>query len=155
MKKMTTRGLLVMGFLGLLPAVTNAQAFATSGTRAAGMGGAFVGMADDATAIYWNPAGLASGAFFSLVLDTSRGEALPSDSFAGEDRSSYILALTTPALGLGYYRLSSSRAVAPLVLTGLEPELTNLGLSVSPQFRLDSLVTHHAGVTLVGAVRLA
>jgi hypothetical protein len=29
------------------------------GARALGMGGAFVGTADDATAIYWNPAGLA------------------------------------------------------------------------------------------------
>ena len=29
------------------------------GTRALGMGGAFVGVADDATAVYWNPAGLA------------------------------------------------------------------------------------------------
>jgi hypothetical protein len=30
------------------------------GARAAAMGGAFVGLADDASAIYWNPAGLAS-----------------------------------------------------------------------------------------------
>ncbi len=30
------------------------------GTRALGMGGAFVGLANDATAIYWNPAGLTS-----------------------------------------------------------------------------------------------
>jgi long-chain fatty acid transport protein len=29
------------------------------GTRALGMGGAFVGLADDASAIYWNPSGLA------------------------------------------------------------------------------------------------
>ena len=29
-----------------------------AGARAAGMGGAFAGMADDPTAIYWNPAGL-------------------------------------------------------------------------------------------------
>ncbi|MCP5064220.1 MAG: hypothetical protein GY936_17410, partial [Ignavibacteriae bacterium] len=29
------------------------------GTKALGMGGAFVGLANDATAIYWNPAGLA------------------------------------------------------------------------------------------------
>jgi hypothetical protein len=77
---------------------------------------------------------------------------LPSDSFSGEDRSSYILALTTPALGLGYYRLSSTRAAAPLVLTGLEPELTNVGLSFAPEIRLDSLVTHHAGVTLVQSI---
>ena len=31
------------------------------------MGGAFVGVADDASAVYWNPAGLAGGAYFSLL----------------------------------------------------------------------------------------
>ena len=38
-----------------------------SGSRAAGMGGAFVAVADDASAVYWNPAGFAAGSFFSLV----------------------------------------------------------------------------------------
>ncbi|MBT5448728.1 MAG: hypothetical protein HOK90_06005, partial [Gemmatimonadetes bacterium] len=33
--------------------------FAGVGVRAMGMGGAFAGVADDFTAIYWNPAGLA------------------------------------------------------------------------------------------------
>ena len=33
--------------------------FAGVGTRAMGMGGAFVGVADDFTAVFWNPAGLA------------------------------------------------------------------------------------------------
>ena len=31
-----------------------------AGARAAGMGGAFIGVADDATAVVWNPAGLTS-----------------------------------------------------------------------------------------------
>ena len=33
--------------------------FAGVGVRAMGMGGAFAGVADDFTAMYWNPAGLA------------------------------------------------------------------------------------------------
>jgi outer membrane protein OmpA-like peptidoglycan-associated protein len=69
------RGLLLMALiLGvglLLGAAPNAQAVNSSsnhlapylrmgtGARALGMGGAFVGVADDATAAYWNPAGLA------------------------------------------------------------------------------------------------
>jgi len=69
------RGLLVMALiLGmgvLLGPVAEAQAAGSSsnhlapylrmgtGARALGMGGAFVGVADDATAAYWNPAGLA------------------------------------------------------------------------------------------------
>ncbi|MBD3170617.1 MAG: hypothetical protein GF307_14125, partial [candidate division Zixibacteria bacterium] len=34
--------------------------FIGAGARARGMGGAFIGVADDATAISWNPAGLAT-----------------------------------------------------------------------------------------------
>src|SRR5438094_8616567 len=37
-----------------------AQTFDQVGERAQGMGGAFVAVADDASAIYWNPAGLAN-----------------------------------------------------------------------------------------------
>ena len=57
------------------------------------MGGAFVAVADDASAVYWNPAGLAlGGSYFSLVLDGSLGEAEAEDAgtggrpFAGPDR---------------------------------------------------------------------
>jgi long-chain fatty acid transport protein len=40
------------------------------GTRALGMGGAMVGLADDATAIYWNPAGITNvpGAFAGVYV---------------------------------------------------------------------------------------
>lgn len=45
-----------------VPASSGAQhAFEIVGTRALGMGGAFVGVADDASAVYWNPAGLLAG----------------------------------------------------------------------------------------------
>ncbi len=33
----------------------SAQGFEAVGTRALGMGGAFVAVADDASAVYWNP----------------------------------------------------------------------------------------------------
>jgi hypothetical protein len=32
------------------------------------MAGAYVGVADDATAVYWNPAGVATGALVSVVI---------------------------------------------------------------------------------------
>ena len=53
-----------------LPA--NAQIYEIVGTRAQGMGGAFVAVADDATATWWNPAGLATGAYFSSVVELGR-----------------------------------------------------------------------------------
>ena len=48
-----------------------AQIYETVGTRAQGMGGAFVAVADDATATWWNPAGLATGPYFSGILERS------------------------------------------------------------------------------------
>lgn len=53
---------LVLGSALLLTATSaSAQPFETIGSRALGMGGAFVAVADDASAAFWNPAGLASG----------------------------------------------------------------------------------------------
>ena len=74
-----------------------AQAEAPVGVRAAGMGGAFTAIADDASAVFWNPGGLASGAFFSLVLDRN----------SMDDRSATLIALGTPPLALSYYRTAS------------------------------------------------
>lgn len=126
-----------------------AQDFAAVGTRAAGMGGAFVGVADDATAIYWNPAGLAAGSYFSLVLDRAATEAVPEGSRLGTEKSSYFIGLAMPALGLGYYRLQAATArPAPSLLTGIGG-LPELGLTAADPVQVDTLVTHHGGVTLV------
>jgi hypothetical protein len=61
------------------------------------MGGAFTAIADDASAVFWNPGGLASGAFFSLVLDRN----------SMDDRSATLIALGTPPLALSYYRTAT------------------------------------------------
>jgi len=112
-----------------------AQTFDGVGTRAQGMG-AFVAVADDASAVYWNPGGLASGAYFSLVLDRTDAEAAPEGSLSGGSRSAWLLALSAPAVGLSYYRLRSS-TVIPRADAPAGPS------------RVESLVTHHAGATLV------
>lgn len=110
------------------------------------MGGAFVAVADDASAVYWNPAGLASGAFFSLVLDHNTAEA---DRGAGPrvgSESATFLALGVPALGLTYYRLRATTVESPVIppdTAGVPP------LQVGEMALVDSLITHHAGVTLV------
>jgi hypothetical protein len=116
-----------------------AQTFEGPGTRAQGMGGAFVALADDASAVYWNPAGLASGAYFSLLLDRTEADAFPSGEARGGERSSWLLALATPPLGLSYYRLQSA-AFAPA------------GPQAPDRSRVESLVTHHAGATIVQTI---
>ena len=59
--------LLALAFLRATP--SPAQVFESIGTRATGVAGAFVAVADDATAAYWNPAGLTTGGFFSMLVD--------------------------------------------------------------------------------------
>ena len=56
------KGLLVLTMLTLFAVsslIANGLSLNSIGPRALGMGGAMVGLADDPTAIYWNPAGLA------------------------------------------------------------------------------------------------
>ena len=95
----------------------------TVGVRAQGMGGAFTGVADDASAVYWNPAGLASGAYFSGVVDfNSLGT--PSDSADHHDSSAALVSFALPVLGFSYYRTASQTVPS------------------------DRVVAHHAGVTV-------
>ena len=152
MKKMRLSAGLAILCIGLSPQSAHAQSFDAAGSRAAGMGGAFVGVADDATAIYWNPAGLAAGSFFSLVLDGGAQDATPEGNLRGVKQSSYFLGLTTPALGLGYYRLSTASAVPDDLLVPIDAEPSSRNLTGAPFVRVDSLVTHHAGITLVQSI---
>lgn len=132
--RISARGCLVVLAVAALAGDAAAQSMEVVGTRAQGMGGAFVGVADDASAVYWNPAGLARGAFFSLVLD--RATADKAEPSAAGRREGWLLALTTPALGLSYYRLERTAAVPG-------------GPGATEPFRLESLVTQHVGATVV------
>jgi hypothetical protein len=76
--------------------------YETVGIRAQGLGGAFVAVADDATATWWNPAGLASGPFFDALVEYDRIRTSPQTSVRG-------LAAAFPSLGVSYYHLPISQ----------------------------------------------
>lgn len=152
MKKMAQLALVTATIFGRLTTGAAAQSFDVTGTRAAGMGGAFVGVADDASALYWNPAGLAAGSYFSLVLDGSVRRAVPQDGQQGSRQSSFFLGLTTPALGLTYYRLHQAIAAPYSLLAPTDTGASSRNTTGATVVRLNSLTTHHAGLTLVQSV---
>jgi hypothetical protein len=99
---------LVVCTLVLWPAAAFAQRFDDIGVRAQGMGGAFVAVANDSTATWWNPAGLANALTFvdasaSILKDGGRS-----------------VALGFPSLGVSYYRLRISQ-IQPFDATTATP----------------------------------
>jgi hypothetical protein len=76
----------------VFPRLTFAQRFDEAGVRAQGMAGSFVAVADDASATWWNPAGLATGLSVAEL------------SIAGGDQGNRQVAFAFPSLGLSYYR---------------------------------------------------
>ena len=134
MRRIAWVGVLLTTVLAL-PSPVTAQNFEVLGTRAQGMGGAFVAVADDASATYWNPAGLAMGAYFSLLLDYSTAKAEPDDPVLAGSRSGSAIAFALPAFGASYYRLR---------MTTLNEVPGN-----DDVVQLQTLITHHTGGTLV------
>jgi len=55
------------------------QTFDVVGTRALGMGGAFVAVADDASATWWNPAGLPNSLIIDGIAEGGAGRLTKSD----------------------------------------------------------------------------
>jgi hypothetical protein len=136
----------------LVPAgVAGAQPFETLGARALGMAGAFVAVADDASAVAWNPAGLAHGPFFNLLVDHVSERFEPSDMAEVErrgafDQSSTGFAIGTLPLGVSYYRHRYTTAGAA---ASRDPGGEPTGDGRVP---IASLVSHHTGVTLLHSI---
>ena len=142
---------ILVSVLVFTSANVSAQTFEVLGSRALGMAGAFVAVADDATATYWNPAGLASGPVFDVVLERQYGDALsdgrnrpPSVETRGSRQSSFTFALGTPPLGLSYYRIRSTSL--PDTAAGTPADRQNIR---SGEAGVRTLLTQHFGTTLV------
>lgn len=89
----------------------SAQIFEAVGSRAQGMGGAFVAVASDSSATWWNPAGLADGPFVDLAIARAVTERVAPWPAERHRVSSYTLA--TPVVGVSYYALRLTSAGPP------------------------------------------
>lgn len=136
-----------MALLCLWAAIpAEAQIVESVGSRALGMGGAFVAVASDSSATWWNPAGLAAGPFVDVgwgksVVDTTQTVS------AIRHRPSWI-ALVTPPIGVSVYRfrITDIQPFAPIdaVLDGRQDG----GAGVYPR----SLSVSQVGVTVLRTV---
>jgi hypothetical protein len=151
-------------------AQANAQVYESVGIRAQGMAGAFVAVADDADAAWWNPAGLAGGSYFNAIIEygTSQEPRAATDPsglpFTSWRSGARAFTVAFPALALSYYRLTVSeiqpsgatgaaaadrqdRGSAPVLLTSLLLQQfgATFGQSVGEHFVVGSTVTIDRG----------
>jgi len=130
----------------LVPGAARAQQPIESvGTRALGFGGAFVAVADDATAVYWNPAGLVTARPGGVTIEWTRlrsgnPNGAPQLGDAGQD--SNLWSLGTWPMGVFYGKIRSTHLVP------VAPGVTGLQTLQTRQFGATLLQTLTRGVVL-------
>ena len=127
---------------------TSAQIVESVGNRALGMGGAFVAVAADSTATWWNPAGLATGPYSDISLGRSIVDLEKTEtSSARRDRMSWFAA-AVPVVGFSYYRLriTDIRGVGPTEPPSVNRQDTRAGVSMR------SLAAGQFGLTVVQSI---
>ncbi|MCP4631999.1 MAG: conjugal transfer protein TraF, partial [candidate division Zixibacteria bacterium] len=118
--------------------------FIGAGARARGMGGAFIGVADDATAISWNPAGLATlermegsaVGFFASRKSTLEIE-------LGNQSESASFTQNHPAFNFGSLAVPLVASGRNLVIAGAYQRLIDLYYKYESEY--DSTVTEYTG----------
>jgi hypothetical protein len=121
------------------PSLLRAQTWSQVGERAQGMGGAFVAVADDASAAYWNPAGLATGGMFDAQLELNSPKGTVESPAPG--RKAFV-GVALPVLALSYYQLR------PAVSSSADRKNEGSG-----EVRVSTLDTSNFGVSLVQTVK--
>lgn len=149
---LTVRGpailLAVTGAASLAGSSTaQAQGFNLVGARPRGMGGAFVAVADDASATWWNPAGLPATLVFDGVADLGSLTGIPDEpaetaGSAGRDKA-LLVAAAFPVAALSYTRVHQWR-LEPVPTAG--PAGSRQVGGRTPKAR--SLLTQQFGVSL-------
>lgn len=107
------------------------------------MGGAFVAVASDSSAAWWNPAGLAAGPFLDMALAKADVEVIAAGPAWRQETTWF--ALGTPVIGLSYYRfrLTDIRAFDATDEAPVSREDRGAGVPVR------ALSASHLGVTFV------
>ena len=125
------------------------QGFAPVGARAAGMGGAFVAVADDATAPYWNPAGLPGIPLFDAVVDrTATDRDLDAAGGVAAARTRAVVAsVALPVVAFSYLALDTASS-GPVATAAGGPDRQDPGTAAVGR----ALRTHQVGLTLVQSV---
>jgi len=111
--------------------------FEVIGARALGMGGAFVAVADDATAVHWNPAGLAGGEPVGMTVGWDKlrfGDPKALASLGHTYDSNKMTSVGTYPLGISYGHFHWAKVV---------------GFGPNGEPVVDALRVHHVGVTIV------
>ena len=101
------------------------------GARAAGMGGAFTGVADDNSAFYWNPAGIAFGTFLSGGVYHGQDEA---------DRDGRMFVDRASGLSLRYTFMGAAFTQFRQNVDGNGLDTFDLAVSVLQSLPVDNLV---------------
>ena len=134
--------LLVLSAIAVADGIGAFSAFKSGiGARALAMGGAFVAVANDATASLWNPAGLA-------LLDDTRLAGMSTDLYGLGHTHQYVGAVTTFAnlgIGLGWERQSKTSQI----ITG--PGDLGATFTWVEQAIIGSLATNVMDIAMVGA----
>jgi len=120
----------------LAPSAAHAQIrFEAIGARALGMSGAFVAVADDPTAVFWNPAALVNGAPAALTIGLDRFQFRKQTDPAvlgGGDSSSEYFAFGSWPLGLsyGHFNAGGLRRPGDLQTVAESVSIHQIGFSV-------------------------
>ena len=160
MRRASRPSVCLVAAVSLLASVTcvsraAAQPSDAIGVRAQGMAGAFTGVADDASASWWNPAGMAGAAYFNAIIEAATFREPRSDEVAGiepqrarrADTRSYAVAF--PSMGLSYYRVRVSE-IRPLTSTDTVPGDRQEGAAAGVLLR--SLVLNQFGTSIAQSI---
>jgi hypothetical protein len=100
-------GVLAVAVACAWPVTAFGQIVESVGTRALGMGGAFVAVADDSSAVWWNPGSLAAGPFVDVSI--SGGVTSQAPHATTPSNPAWLLSLSTPPVGLSFQRVRSTQ----------------------------------------------